>query len=292
MIKNVVICFCFSLCSVFVMANKNTNTLFCNYDKACLQGKLDSLLINKDKNFDVVDQMIEEFNHLSEDKSGWKENSLGLLYMMKENKENIHIAEQLFLNSFSKGNMIAAQNAAELYFYQDNFNSSIDFLKKIEKSKPIFKSEAYINWARLYAQILYLDKGEFRNVNHSLELILDIIDDDKSGVSHYLLGHYFFTQNDAENAIKYLKVSVELQTTDAALLLGDIYHVGLLGVGVDLDLAIAFYNIGADNDISRAHYNLAIIYHAKKDIKKMKYHLNQASELGHTKAIALLQKLE
>jgi len=221
----------------------------------------------------------------------WKKNSLGLLYMFRKDKASINKAEKLFLDALNMGVRSAAQNLAELYFLKEDIENSFKYIKLVESYKYEFPDIKYLNWARLYGQLLYLHGNNAGDQNKAILLLKDIQSLDKTGVSIYLIGFHEFQNGKLKSGLTKLERASELGAEQAALFLGDLYFSGER-VKKNLIKAKAFYLIAANKDSGRAHFNLFVIYRDEGDVAKMRKHLTLATKLKNKKALELWERLK
>lgn len=122
---------------------------------------------------------------------GYRDNLLGIVYLLQKNDESILKARDKFLASMSYGIKEAAQNLAELYFSMEEYHLCLHYLNEVSSYGYVFPDEKYLKWARLKAQVLYLSQDDgVRNVEQSLSIFSRVKDIDKSGVAKYLLGYH------------------------------------------------------------------------------------------------------
>ena len=197
------------------------------------------------------------------------------------------ITEEKLLTAFKMGVNSSAQNLAELYFVKGENQISLKYLKIIEQQGYEFPSYKYVNWARLYAQILFLKDTDQKK---ALKLFEEIKSIDESGTSYYFMGFYEFELNNFTKSLELLNLAAIYGNTDALMLLGDLYATDEI-VNKNNELAKLYYNQAAKNNSNRAHYNLAMLYQGEKNVAKMKEHLTLAAKYGNQKAINLFNRL-
>lgn len=220
---------------------------------------------------------------------GYRDNLLGLVYMLQKDDESIVKARDKFLASMSYGIKEAAQNLAELYFAIDDYNLCMHYLNEVHSYGYVFPDEKYLKWARLKAQVLYLSEDDgIRNVEQSLSIFSKVKDTDKSGVAKYFLGYHALHSGQIDEGIKLLIESVNLSNKDAAILLADQYYSGE-SVEKDISQAKKLYEIAGEAGSGRAFYNLAMISQQEHDINAMKMYLIRSANLGYDKAVNLLK---
>ncbi len=253
----------------------------------CFQAQVDYAISNPIPL--VIDNAIRIVN-ASKLSDNWKNNALGVLLMLKKDDESLKQAEEKLVIAFKAGVESAAQNLAELYFAMDDHNSSLKYLLIVEKQGYEFPSYKYVNWARLYAQILFLNEASKAEKKRALDLFNEIKTNDDSGTSYYFMGFHEFESDNVKKSLELLNLSAISGNTDALMLLGDLYATSQK-VNQNIELAKTYYNQAAKNNSNRAHYNLAMIYQGEKNVAKMKEHLTLAAKFGNQKAIDLFNRL-
>lgn len=253
----------------------------------CFQAQVDYAISNPIPL--VIDNAIRVVN-TSKLSDSWKNNALGVLLMLKRDDESLKQAEEKLVIAFKAGVESAAQNLAELYFTMDDHNSSLKYLLIVEKQGHELPSYKYVNWARLYAQILFLNEASKADKKRALGLFNEIKTNDDSGTSYYFMGFHEFESDNINKSLELLNLAAISGNIDAIMLLGDIYATSQK-VNQNLELAKTYYNQAAKNNSNRAHYNLAMIYQGEKNVVKMKKHLTLAAKFGNQKAIDLFNRL-
>jgi TPR repeat protein len=253
----------------------------------CFQAQVDYAISNPiplviDNTFSIVQK-----SKLSDD---WKNNALGVLLMLKREDESLKQAEEKLVIAFKAGVESAAQNLAELYFAMDDHNSSLKYLLIVKKQGHEFPSYKYVNWARLYAQVLFLNEASKADKKRALDLFNEIKTNDDSGTSYYFMGFHEFESDNINKSLELLNLAAISGNIDALMLLGDIYATSQK-INQNFELAKTYYNQAAKNNSNRAHYNLAMIYQGEKNVVKMKEHLTLAAKFGNQKAIDLFNRL-
>ncbi len=221
----------------------------------------------------------------------WKNNALGVLYMLKRNDDSLEESEKYLLMAYKNDYMASSQNLAELYFLKNDYKKSIYYLKIIDSYNHKFPSTRYINWARLYAQHLYLSRAIQQDKEQAIRLFNKIKKYDHSGASHYFLGYHELELGNRKKSLALLNSSAILGNTDAQMRLGDLYMMDKQ-VAKNIDLARPYYIQAAKKDNNRAYYNLAMIARQTNDIPTMKKYLTLAAKFGNKKAIDLYHKIK
>jgi TPR repeat protein len=220
----------------------------------------------------------------------YKSNLLGVALMLKKDASSLDEAEKVLLESHNKGIKEAAQNLAELYFFKDNYDKSLVFLDIVKTYGYKFPDKKYINWTRLYAQILYLHPDEkVKNAKLALSFFSEIEIVDSSGIPEYFRGYDALRKGDVDIGEELLKKSSKYPNEMAAIYLADQYYTGDL-LTRNIDLAKSYYLIAAELGNGRAYYNLAMISQEERDVDSMKRHLINSAKLGYSKAIELLMR--
>ena len=238
---------------------------------------------------DKYDEAISRVEKLKQN-STWKDDLLGILYMLKKDNESIKKSEILLLKAHDDGSQSAAQNLAELYFLQDDYINSFKYLDIISNFNHSFPSEKYINWARLYAQHLYMGVPEYKDINKALNLFQRIKELDRSGVAYSYLGYDDVENGRIESGLIHLHKAAEFSNREAILFLGDLYFFGNK-LDKDWNKAKELYLNELVQDSGAAHMNLVIIYQMEKNASRMKEHLSKAAKLGNQQARNIYIKL-
>ena len=232
------------------------------------------------------------FSHIKkiQNSEAWRLNALGLLHMFLRDKSNIEQAEKYFLKSYDLGVNGAAYNLAELYFLKNDFLNSFFYVKLVGKFGYKFPSKEYIDWARLYGQLLYLHGKNLDDKIKAIELLETIQNVDKSGISFYIIGFHEVDNENIQVGMRKIEQAVELQLLDAILFLGDMYMSGNK-IDKNESKAKKYYLQAIKIGSGKAHYNLALIYKSEGDAKNMRKHLIMSAELGHLKAIEFWNRI-
>lgn len=254
------------------------------------QSVLDNAL--KSHNQDAINLAIDEIVML-ESLDTWKDDALGLLYMLRNDGFSYEASEKHLLKAYASGSKQSAQNLAELYFHAQKYNFSFKYLNIVKGYNYQFPSKEYVNWSRLYAEHLYigLPDNEFQEKGIALMMFNQIASQDDSGISYYFLGYDAFHNNNINMALSLLEKSSDMGHLPAILLLGDIYFIGK-NVAKDLFKAKKYYLKGISNKSGHAHYYLAMVFKEEKNIIEMKKHLIHAAQLGNQEAIDLSKKIK
>ena len=95
---------------------------------------------------------------------------------------------------------------------------------------------------------------------------------------YFLLGKYYFNNNDYENAIKYLEKSIELSQDSAK----GYYNLGI-AYYYNKEYSQAVQNlkkaVGLDPNYAKAHYSLALLYYKNNDLDNAINYLSKTIEL-------------
>lgn len=270
-----------------VGAESELKTLCDDTDFSCAKEKVDKFIMGE-RDFEL-DELIQMLDSMKGNES-YKNNLLGVALLLKKDKHSLAKAEEVLLLSSRQGVNEASQNLAELYFLKDDYERSLLFLNKVREYGYKYPDQKYVNWARLYAQILFLSQQEgIRNVSLSIGLFSEIKNVDTSGVSHYFIGFNDIHSEKVKEGIKYLDKSVGYGNVLAAMLLADLYYVGEI-LNKDISKAKEYYEMAAALGNGRALYNLAMISQQEKDVTAMKNYLIRSANLGYEKAVILLGK--
>lgn len=279
------------LLSIECFSNIDTRSLVdeCeSHTVECAKRFLDNVLERKsNSSLDEAILYIEQ----SEGHSALKDNLLGVAYLHKQDRDSLEIAKTHLEKALNQGVKASAQNLAELYFSLDDYVNTLKYLELIDAYKYEFPNYKYINWARLYAQVLYFIKDP--NINDkqkALKIFGKIAPYDKSGVSEFFLGASNLNQNQLSDALVHLEKAVSKGNIEAMLLLADHYYIGTV-LEKNVELAEKYYLLAAKENSGRAYYNLAMLARGRSDANAMKLYLNESARLGYQEAIDLYNAL-
>ena len=255
----------------------------------CAKSLLDEVIA--DKAIERLDEVIL-FIQKIEGHSALKDNLLGVAFLSKKDKESVNKAKAFFEKALNEGVNEAAQNLAELYFYLDDYENTLRYLRMVESFEYEFPDYKYINWARLYAQVLYLAQDpEINDKQKALQIFEQIESKDESGTPEYFIGHFALSQNQIEDGLINLKTAADKGNVQAMLLLADHYYIGGI-IEKNVDAAEKYYLLAAEEGDGRAFYNLAMIARGREDVDAMKTYLTNSARLGYQKAIDLFNRLQ
>lgn len=234
-----------------------------------------------------IDEIIKMLRVMKVNDDAKLSNLLGIALLLKKDDVSANEAEGHLLYAYENGIDIALYNLSELYFLRDDYEKALFFLEEYRRSIKIFTEEQYINYARLYAQVLFLSE---KDVCLSLSIFNKIAESDRSGVAYYFIGYDKITSGYVSDGLGYLEKSSNHNNENSLMLLADVYYAGKL-LERDISKAKQYYERAASLNNGRAHYNLAMISQQENDAASMRAYLIKAAKLDYKEAILFIKEI-